>query len=261
MTDPTIRAAATTLIVREGAGLEVLMVERAREIDFFSGAMMFPGGKVEAQDLDPRWETHALGWRDVAPDERAPRLAAIREAFEECGLLAAAGRVDLAADEIAAARAGVESGALSFLDFVVSRDVRPDLSRLTLFSRWLTPSFAPKRFDTFFYLVAAPEEQRAIQDGREIAATEWVAPGEALRRAAAGERVILFPTRLNLRQLAETATLAEAVDRAELRPRRQVTPAIETHDGERYLRLSPEDGYGEVFEPLERDRPRRAPSA
>lgn len=261
MPEGTIRAAATTLLVREHGALEVLMVKRNKEIDFFSGAMMFPGGKVEPQDLDPRWAELARGWRDVADEERGPRIAAIREAFEECGVIAAADGFALGSGEAAQARGRIESGEQSFVDFLAARDIRVDLSRLTLFSRWLTPPVTPKRFDTFFYLVAAPANQCVAQDGREIVETEWVAPGEALRRAAAGERTILFPTRLNLRQLAESSTLAAAVESAGRRPPRQVTPQIESRDGERFLRLAPEDGYGDVVEPMERAPAGRAPNA
>lgn len=251
-----VRAASTILIVRERDGLEVLMVKRNAEIDFFSGAMMFPGGKVEARDGDPRWAAHARGWRDVAADERAPRIAALREAFEECGLLAAAGPVaaprDRASEEdLGAARARVESGATGFLDVLGARGMRLDLSRLTLFSRWLTPPITARRFDTWFYLVAAPEDQSAAVDGREVIETEWVAPAEALRRAAAGERRILFPTRMTLRLLAASPTLAHAVAACANRSREPITPVIDMRAGQRYLRLLPEHGHGEVEELLE----------
>lgn len=248
--DVPIRIASTTLLVRDNGGPEVLMVKRNQKIDFFSGAMMFPGGKVESQDTDPLWTNRATGWHDVAEDERGPRIAALREAFEECGVLATAGNIGLDTRETKEARVAVEAGTLPFLDYVSSKGAKLDLTQLTLFSRWLTPPVVPKRFDTFFYLVAMPVGQTIVHDGRETVENEWVAPAEALRRAEAGERTILFPTRMNLRLLAQSPSIVEAIKSAEARPHRQVLPIVEMRGGERFLRLVDGDGYGPVEEPL-----------
>jgi 8-oxo-dGTP pyrophosphatase MutT (NUDIX family) len=248
--DAPIRIASTVMLVRQADELEVLMVKRNQQIDFFSGAMVFPGGKVEPGDLDPAWEAHIRGIDQVAEEERGPRIAASRETFEETGVLACAQACPspaIAED----ARARLEAGELSFLDFVRENGIVLDLTRLTLFARWLTPPVVPKRFDTFFYLIEMPAGQVVRHDGRETIENEWVTAREALRRGEAGERMILFPTRQNLRLLSQTSTIAEAVRAAGGRARRQVTPQIELRaDGQRYLRLLPEDGYGEVFEKL-----------
>lgn len=244
MKNTPIRIASTTMLVRETCEMEVLMVKRNDEIDFFSGAMLFPGGKVEPQDYNERWADHAKGWHDIAEEERAPRIAALRETFEECGVLAAAGTLKLDPAETLETRAAVESGDLPFLDYVRSRQITVDLTELTLFSRWLTPPVVPKRFDTFFYLVTMPAGQTIAHDGRETIENEWVSPAEALQRATAGERRILFPTKMNLRHLAESTNITEAVAKAEARPRRQVVPTIDTRHGRKIVRLSQEDGYG-----------------
>lgn len=249
MNDAPIRIASTTMLVRGLDELEVLMVKRNQQIDFFSGAMVFPGGKVEQQDLDPEWAAWTAGWTEVPADERGPRIAALREAFEECGVVAAAKAFSMPPTERLAARTAIEAGQLRFLDFVRSVDVRLDLSRLTLFARWLTPPIVPKRFDTFFYLVEMPSGQTAAHDGRETVDNEWVTPAAALQLAESGARTILFPTRMNLQLLARERSLADAVASARLRPRRQVMPQIEMRDGRKYLRLSEDDGYGAVEEP------------
>src|SRR5688572_29811640 len=82
-----IKAAATILMLRDAPAFEVLMVKRHQQIDFASGALVFPGGKAHASDEDPAWADHAVGWADFDAEQRALRIAAIREAFEEAGIL------------------------------------------------------------------------------------------------------------------------------------------------------------------------------
>lgn len=250
-TKAPIRTAATTMLVRQGPSPEILMLKRNAGIDLFSGAMLFPGGKVEPQDLDPRWADTVDGWAAVDASERGPRIAALREAFEECGVIVAAGNQEIDSGALAEERAAVDHGQLTFLDFVSAHSLRLDLSRLTLFSRWLTPPVVSRRFDTYFYLIAMPANQEVAHDGREAIEHEWVAPSEALRRARSGERTIFFPTRMNLQLLAEARDVGEAVARAVARPARQVLPGITVRDGTRMIVLSDDDGYGEVEEPLE----------
>lgn len=227
------------------------MVRRQQMIDFMSGAMVFPGGKVEPHDLDPDWQDAVTGWNAVPDHERGPRIAALREAFEESGILLGASGFRQSGDETIAARKAIESGALRFFDFVREKKITLDLTALTLFSRWLTPEIVPKRFDTFFYLATASESQEAISDGRETEAPEWIGPGLALSLAAGGKRTIVFPTRMNLRLLAQSANLDEAVAAARGREGRTITPRVAIRDGARYLQLDPEDGYGAVDERLE----------
>jgi 8-oxo-dGTP pyrophosphatase MutT (NUDIX family) len=226
------------------------MVRRHHQVDFMSGAMVFPGGKVDDGDRDPAWAGHATGWETVPEVERGPRIAAIREAFEESGILLGATGPAADPDATAAERQAIEKGEMRFLDYVAARRLTLDLSALTLFSRWLTPSVVPKRFDTFFYLAAAPAEQAARHDGHETVDTEWVSPAEALRLAAAGERTIVFPTRMNLTLLSASRSLAAAVAAAQARPRVTVEPQVESRDGQHFLKLDAALGYGAVEEAL-----------
>jgi 8-oxo-dGTP pyrophosphatase MutT (NUDIX family) len=243
-----IRIAATIMLVREAPALEVLMVRRHHQIDFMPGAMVFPGGKISLPDSDPRWAQCALGWDGVPEIERAPRIAAIREAFEETGIFFGTGGGDLGSDDARLARKKIEDGSLNFLDYVERRQSVLDLRGLTLFSRWLTPPIMPKRFDTFFYLAAAPSDQTAEFDGREAVDAEWIAPREALALAAKGERSLVFPTRMNLEVLARAESLAAAVEAASKRTIGIVTPRVETRGADRYLVLDPDAGYGHVSE-------------
>lgn len=249
-----IRPAATILLLRDRPTFQVLMVRRHHQIDFASGALVFPGGKTAPGDHDPAWVDHAGGWTGLEPDQRALRIAAVREVFEEAGILLGE-RLDGSPIGGEACpmdvRAAVERGEVAFLDVVRDLGVRLRLDMLTVFSRWITPSFVPKRFDTWFYVVDAPEDQVAACDGRETVDAEWIGPNEALRLADAGERTVIFPTRMNLKLLGEAESADDAVARARSRPEVTVEPKVESRPDGRYLVLPPDAGYGAVAEPIE----------
>ncbi|MDF2233461.1 NUDIX domain-containing protein [Albimonas sp. CAU 1670] len=242
-----VRAAATIMLLRETPALEVLMVRRNYQIDFFSGAMVFPGGKQTEDDAAPEWAEIAAGWDAVPEVERGPRIAAIRETFEETGMLLAQDAVAGSTEE----RLAVEHGEIRFLDYVRERGVTPDLRQLTRFARWVTPAHVPKRFDTWFFIARAPLDQDAIHDGRETVETEWIAPAEALRLYEARKRAIVFPTRMNLRLLGEAPDFEAAATAAAARAARTVHPIVDMSTTPRMIRLDPEDGYGIVEERLE----------
>ena len=141
------------------------MVKRHHQIDFASGALVFPGGKIEAGDADPAWEALVLGWAAHDPQIRALKIAAVREAFEESGVLLARERdgSDWKATEAAAAcRDKIAKGEMAFLDLVKSLGVVLDLDGMATFARWITPKGMPKRFDAYFYIAVAPADQLAV---------------------------------------------------------------------------------------------------
>lgn len=249
-----IKPAATILLLRDDPVFEVLMVKRHHQIDFASGALVFPGGKSHAGDHDPAWAEHVVGWAAYDADQRGLRIAAIREVFEEAGILLANRRDGQPMSGEACpmdVRLAVDAGTTRFIDVVSELEARLDLSALTVFARWITPPLTPKRFDTWFYAVNAPAEQLAACDGRETVDAEWIAPSEALRLAAAGERKVIFPTRMNLQLLAEADGAKDAVARAAARKLVTVQPQVQSRDGGRVLVLPPDAGYGVVEEPLE----------
>ena len=251
--DSAIKPAATILILRDSPAFEVLMVKRHHQIDFASGALVFPGGKSHPGDHDPAWSDHVLGWDDFEPDQRALRIAAIREVFEEAGLLLGQyldGRT--IRDEACPldVRLAVDAGTLAFLDVVRDLKVRLDLHAMTVFARWITPPLTPKRFDTWFYAVHAPPEQLAACDGRETVDAEWIEPLEVLRLADAGERKVIFPTRMNVQLLAEAGSASDTIARARARTLVTVLPKIEERPEGRVLTLPVDAGYGVVAEPL-----------
>lgn len=250
MSDPVpAQPSATVMLVRDAPRFEVLMVKRHHQIEFASGALVFPGGKLEDSDGDPAWNASVTGAEGLSDLERALRICAIREAFEESGILLAEDEGDVA-DPIevraAAGRDDVASGRVGFLAFVARLGMKLDLSAMTPFAHWITPAAMKKRFDTRFYLMAAPPDQVAACDGYETVDAEWITPGEALRLSEAGERTILFPTRLNLGLLAASTSTATAMAEAAGRPVRPVEPDIVRENGSVLVSIPADAGYGTV---------------
>jgi len=226
MSSPVVpRPAATILLLRDGReGLEVLMVARAREVEFASGALVFPGGRVESTDAALAPPEDPLG---------AFRIAAIREAWEESGILMA----HPPAPDIPA-----QGG---FLQYLHERGLRPDHAALTPFAHWITPPHSPKRFDTHFFLARAPEGQEAVHDGREAVEAVWIRPELAVAEAQAGRRTLVFPTRLNLLRLARHASAEEAMLAASGAAIVTVMPEpIPDGAGGTLLRIPEAAGYG-----------------
>ena len=220
------RPASTILLLRDGpGGLEVFMVVRHHQIDFASGALVFPGGRVEAADA-------VLAGGDL---NLAFRVAAIRETWEECGILLAAPGTPPPAEG-------------DFANMLLDRGLVPDCDCLAHFAHWITPVPVPKRFDTHFFLAAAPADQDAVHDGHEAVDSVWIRPADALAEAIAGTKKVVFPTRMNLTKLARSNTVAEAFAAARARPVVTVQPIQRDTPEGRYLRIPIEADYdGEEF--------------
>lgn len=249
------RPASTVVILRDSAeGIEVFMVVRNHQIDFASGALVFPGGKVDKEDGDPAW-TELAPQIPTAPD-RAFFIAAGRETFEEAGLVLARRRgsdsiLDAeAADRLVETyRAPLLKGEMSFVDIVRREELALASDLMVPFAHWITPEMVPKRFDTHFFLVAAPMAQVGAHDGGESTEGIWVKPQQALSAAAAGTRTLVFATRMNLEKLSRYATVTEAVAVTRSQPVVTVMPKATTTPEGRLLHIPAEAGYGvsEVF--------------
>lgn len=236
MSNPVIpRPAATILLLRDGqAGLEVLMICRAKELNFAGGALVFPGGRVDEADALLAPPGDPLG---------AFRIGAIREAWEETGLL------------LARPPAPTSLGETEFHAHLRERGMTPDHGALTHFAHWVTPVQSPKRFDTHFFLAEAPPGQEAVHDGHEAVEAVWMRPAQAIEDTEAGRRTLVFPTRLNLRRLSRHATVAEAIAAARITPVVTVMPQPEPDGaGGTNLRIPEEAGYGGAVFPA-KDRP------
>lgn len=253
---PAPKPASTVLIVRDAPELEVLMVHRSAGMAFGASAWVFPGGKVADADTDPAW--NALTKGDYAPDDHALRIAAAREVFEESGLLLACGcdSGDLAnaalCEELGQLRPEVEKDPALFLKMIREAGLMLTLDRLVPFAHWITPSFEPRRFDTHFFLVAAPADQVARHDGREAVDHVWLQPQALLERRLKGEAKLMFPTRLNLEVLAKSANAAAAEQAARAKRVVTVEPQVIDKDGGKYLRIPAEAGYSLTEERIDR---------
>ena len=249
------RPASTVVILRDGAGgIEVFMVVRHHQIDFASGALVFPGGKVDVEDSDAAWGELAPNAPN-APD-RSFFVAAGRETFEEAGLVLARRRgtqemvdADGAHRLVETYRAALLKGDTTFVDIVRKENLSLAADLMVPFAHWITPEVVPKRFDTHFFLIAAPVVQLGAHDGGESVEGLWITPQQALSEAKAGTRTLVFATRMNLEKLARYRTVAEAVEITRSRPVVTVMPkAMKTPEG-RKLQIPAEADYGvtEVF--------------
>ena len=248
-TPPPAVPSGTILLLREAAdGLEVFMVVRHHQIDFASGALVFPGGKADPQDFSD----DLVPWLSGAaanPDMRAIQVSAIREAFEECGVLLAreAGRDELIPgprlETLEHYREKLNSGEVSLLDFLQSEKLMLACDTLTHFAHWITPNMMPKRFDTHFYLAVAPADHVALHDGYESVDSVWIRPNDAVAEAAAGTKTVIFPTLRNLEKLAISATPADAIAAALASEIVPVLPWMEPREDGTYLCIPVEAGY------------------
>jgi 8-oxo-dGTP pyrophosphatase MutT (NUDIX family) len=220
------RAAAPRLRLRPGpAGLEVYMLRRQASMAFAAGMSVFPGGSVDARDADEdvAWAGPDAGqWGRVlaAPPELARALvcAAVRETFEESGVLLAGETPDTVvadptSDEWERDRNALLDRSLSLAELLARRRLvlRSDLLRS--WSRWITPVFEPRRYDTRFFAAALPGGQLTRDVGGEAAAVYWTGPQEALETGRRGEIALLPPTAVTLAELAACGDLQGALAR------------------------------------------------
>ncbi len=224
-----------------GTALEVLMVRRNLRSDFVGGAYVFPGGAVDPLDGGAEAEACCVGRSDaeasallgVPSGGLAYWVAVVRETFEEAGLLLArrdTGPPLLAGDpaedtRFASERIAVNAGTRRFLDLCRDEHVLLTVGDIHYFAHWVTPRGAPRRYDTRFFVAAAPPGQVAAHDAGETIAEVWISPADALARHRAGEIEIIFPTIRNLQAIGRFATSSELLAAAEHAS--SAVPAIE----------------------------------
>ncbi len=262
--DVPVRPAATVMLLRDGErGLEVFMLQRTLSAAFARGMFVFPGGRVDDADHAADFEPVCDGLDDVAASHRmgiergglAWLVAAIRECFEEAGVLLARREADdhvirfdddATIERFNAARHAVHDGQRSLVEVCAAEGLVLLVDRLHLVDRWLTPLGEQRRFDTRFFVTAAPQSQVPLHDDNETIASLWVRPDDAVSAFAAGELQMFPPTLACLRRLADYATAAEALDGASRSGvPTLVEPRLVLSEDERVLdvRLPGDDGY------------------
>ena len=239
MTDDAIPA-ATLIVMRQAAAgpPELLMVTRTRAMAFAGGAMVFPGGRIDAQD-------QALG---AGLPDGAARAAAIRETLEESGIPVAV-HGDLDTSSTALLQEELHAGT-PLRDLLQQHGLALNLLALTPFARWKPAFKQPRKFDTLFFLAEAPAgDWPLLPQPGECEQVEWITAAAVLDRIAEGSASAIFPTVRNLERLALFASITEARIHAEAHPIETITPWIDEEDGERWLRIPEHLGY-----PVTRER-------
>jgi len=251
--------AATVLLLRDLPQFEVLMIARHENSAFAGGALVFPGGRVDPGDKLPEWRNFARGL-DGDDHVAASQVAAIREAFEEAGvLLARDAKGAFATGErilsINDWRSRIENNDLLFMDLIRRENLVLACDELKLFAHWIAPPGLHRRFDTLFFAAEFPDGQNVLEDGNEATEALWIAPSDALTARASGERKIIFPTACNLGLLGQSASVREVFDYAAVRQIRPVTPTLIKKDGKPFLQIPDDLGYPVIEEPLDMARP------
>jgi 8-oxo-dGTP pyrophosphatase MutT (NUDIX family) len=249
--------AATLVLVRPSHdAIEIFFVERHTKSAFMGGALVFPGGKVDATDSDPGWLACTTPPRPqaFAEDEARARsfaVAACREALEEATILPLSGKT-LTFDELVLLRKRIAEKQTSLLTHLLEHRLTMDLGSLHPLARWVTPVQEGRRFDARFFLAVAPEGQRGSHDDHETTASFWSTPERVLARFDLGEVQLAPPTHRTLEVLSKARTVDEAVGIAARADKEPICPRLVRHlaaEGETLALVLPGDPEHEVREP------------
>ena len=214
-----IRPAATVLLLRDGErGLEVLLLRRTSAAVFSPGAHVFPGGALDDADAAAAavcgqfTDAHASAALAIASGGLAYYVAAVRECFEEAGVLLARGaadRVPLRLDDpvvcarYSSHRRAVHGGTLSLADLCDREQLELTVDELRPFGHWITPPGGPRRYDTRFFITTAPPAQEPSHDEHETTEHGWHRPADVLAAHRRGELDLILPTQRTLELIAD----------------------------------------------------------
>jgi glyoxylase-like metal-dependent hydrolase (beta-lactamase superfamily II)/8-oxo-dGTP pyrophosphatase MutT (NUDIX family) len=211
------RPAATLVLLRDSAaGPEVLLLQRTQRSAFLGGAFVFPGGALDASDCDPRVMARAVGLTDAEASARlgvasgglAYWIAAIRECFEEAGILLA---LEADGTPISPQRSAtlIPWRKRAFAELLDTENLLLPAGALAYYAHWITATGRPRRFDTRFFVAPAPEGQQGAHDANETVHDVWITPVEALARGDRGEIELVFATRHTLSDLGRFSSSAD----------------------------------------------------
>ncbi|ATQ28345.1 NUDIX hydrolase [Rhodococcus ruber Chol-4] len=250
-----LKDASTVILVRDGdRGVEVFLLQRVRGMAFAGGMTVFPGGGVDPSDSAAavawagppvQWWSERFGTSENLA--QALVLAAVRETFEECGVLLAGPTPDTVVADTTAfapARRQLEAREFTFGEFLEREGLVLRADLLRPWSNWITPVGEGRRYDTRFFVAAAPEGQIADGDTSEADAVRWQTPQEAIAHWQEGGSVLLPPTWSQLTALSRFGSVAEI-----LAAEPQITPILPTlitGDEELRVEFPEQDGYYEA---------------
>ncbi|HET8640486.1 MAG TPA: NUDIX hydrolase [Pseudonocardiaceae bacterium] len=246
--------AATVMLLRDGqAGLEVFLLRRVAQMAFAGGMTVYPGGGVDRADADasvawagPEPDWWARRFRCDVPLARALVCAAVRETFEESGVLLAGpdpGSVVEDAGRYADARAALVARELSLARFLSEARLVLRADLLRPWANWVTPAGERRRYDARFMLAEVPAGQHADGHTSEAVEAAWCRPADALADRAAGRRWLMPPTWFTLAELAELDSVAGALAAAERQPLDKITPLLVRTGGELHLTFPGDPRY------------------
>ena len=226
------KPAATVVLMRDAdRALEVLLLKRHRSSGFVPGAYVFPGGRIDEADADPR-----LAAKCPVPERGAVPAhywyGAVREVFEETGVLlarTASGKWApdaLSSDGIEQWREKLMNNTASLIDVIIGVNLSVVLDDVVYFSHWITPEAEPRRYDTRFFAAALPAGRTIRADDREMVDALWISPAEALERFSANRLPMVFPTVRTLQDLAKFKSVKEALDALRTRDVEPVLPRL-----------------------------------
>jgi len=238
--DVAVRDASTVVLLRDGEGLEVWLMTRVTQMVFAAGMAVFPGGRVDDSDADLPFvggsDAHAAARFGCEPAHaRALLGAAVREVFEETGVLLSVPSADLAH-----ARSDVEAGRVPFGDLLRTHELAVDGEAVRPWSRWVTPPGEVRRYDTRFFVAAMPGHAEAQDVTTESSSAGWFGVGAALESAQRGELGMLPPTIMTLASLVGYASVAEVIEAAAERSLDPVRPTVEQTEDGGYLATLPD---------------------
>ena len=250
---PPTRDASTVVLLRDrvadgGAAshVEVLLMRRVASMKFAAGAVVFPGGSVDPEDGNAQVDLPAGYPEKLAADEplsRALVCAAVRETFEEAGVLLVRGE---APEQWAQERRALDARETSLAAVLARHGLRLDADVVKPWARWVTPEPEVKRFDTRFFVAAMPDGQRAAGDdaGGEADGSAWMRPQHALDGCFAGEITMLPPTIATLQDMAGFGSVAEVLAATETRAITVVEPRIVPHEDGTFRFVRP--GFADI---------------
>ena len=244
--------ASTVVLLRGDDPFEVFLVRRSDSIAFLGGAHVFPGGRVDASDhlhdftgavrlqADP-YVAIAARMADVTAEVAiAHHVAAVRELFEEAGVLLARSLTAASVERLAADRRDLLEGRITFADIMRRERLHLSLEELAYFAHWVTPEIEIRRFDTRFFIARAPEGQTPIHDAGETTDSEWIEPATAIERCRGGSISLPPPTWTTLQMLARFDSIDAVFDWARHKRIPRVQPRFEKR-GDQTLLFYPGD--------------------
>ena len=242
------RPASTVVLLRPAHPFEVFLVRRSDSIAFMGGAHVFPGGRVDAADHFDDIDARSDGMAEAAarmPDVPAEsavahHVAALRELFEEAGVLLARPLTATSTSQLERHRRDLLAGTVAFADIIRAERLRLALDELAYFAHWVTPEIETRRFDTRFFIARAPDGQNPVHDDGETSHSEWLAPLAAIERCRSGIISLPPPTWTTLSMLSRFGSIDEVLTWARRKPIPRVQPRFEKR-GEQTLLFYPGD--------------------